>query len=67
MLKVAFNLQPGQNNHNVEKSAPLGREIIFLTLLKTNVLEINNTFTEQKAITPFKHSFITTIIKLISL
>lgn len=42
MLTVAFHLQPGQNSYNIEKSAPHGREIIHLTLLEINALQITH-------------------------
>lgn len=41
LFRGAFNLQPGQNNYNTEKSASCGREIIHLTLLEINVLQIS--------------------------
>lgn len=63
MFTGAFNLQPGQNNYNIEKSALCGREIIHLTLLEINVLKIRyDALAEHKAITLFKHSYISRIL-----
>lgn len=60
--RVAFNLQPGQNNSNIEKSASCGREIIHLTLLEINVLQVSyDAPAAHRAIALFKYIYISGI------